>query len=94
MKGIGFIEIYLLAFLIVSVGYGLLAGWATAFYRKKAWGQLSANELKVKQGTASLENRLDLFFRSLATGVFVWQLHFAALLVSSLVVMLLRYGLS
>lgn len=87
-------EIYLLAFLIVAVGYGVVAAWATVFYRKKAWGQLSANELKVKQGTASLENRLDLFFRTLATAVFVWQLHLAALLVASLIFMLLRYGLS
>lgn len=76
---VGFLECYVLSFLSVAVGFAFLGACTTVFYRKKTWGQLRRNELKVKQGTASPEDRFDIFFRSLATSFLTWQLHLIAL---------------
>lgn len=81
--GSSFLEIYIITFLAVLAIYVFLAGWTTLFYRKKAWGQLSQNELKVKQGTATLENRLDLSAQSVVTGLLTWQLHLIALVITA-----------
>lgn len=80
---IGFLEVYIITFLAVSAIYAFLAGWTTLFYRKKSWGQLSQNELKVKQGTATMENRLDLCAKSIVTGLLTWQLHAIALVITA-----------
>lgn len=80
---IGFLEVYITTFLTVSVIYVFLAGWTTLFYRKKAWGQLSQNELKVKQGTATVENRLDLCAQNAVKGLLTWQLHLIALVITA-----------
>jgi spore coat protein CotH len=77
--GVGFLEVYIITFLAVLAIYLFLAGWTTIFYRKKAWGQLTQNELKVKQGTATIENRIDLCAKSAVTGLLTWQLHMITL---------------
>lgn len=82
---VGFLECYVLMFLSVAAAYAFIAGWTPFFYRKKSWGQLSRNELKVKQGTATLENRFDLFFRSMVSSLFVWQAHLVALLLTAVI---------
>jgi hypothetical protein len=79
---IGFLEVYLITFLAVSAIYSFLASWTTFFYRNKAWGQLSKNELKVKQGTATMENRIDLCAQTIITGLLTWQLHLIALIIT------------
>lgn len=86
-----FPELYLLFFFVVAGIYSVLAGWTTIFYRKKPFGRLSPGELKVKQGTATLENRIDLFFRTLVSCLFTWQVHAVVLALAGVVFGLYRY---
>jgi len=77
-----FLEVFLYAFFAVAAGYAVLASFTTIFYKKKSWGQLTRNELKVKQGTATIENRMDLLIRSFFTSLFTYQVYLVALLVA------------
>lgn len=80
-----YLELFLYSFFAVALGYAILASFTTIFYKKKSWGQLTRNELKVKQGTASVENRMDLLIRSLVTSLFTYQIYLIALFLSTLV---------
>ncbi|WP_136797021.1 MULTISPECIES: hypothetical protein [Desulfosediminicola] len=82
---LNFLEVFLYSFFGVAVGYALLAGFTPIFYKKKAWGQLTRNELKVKQGTATIENKMDLLIRSFFTSLFTYQVYLIALLIAVLV---------
>ena len=87
----GFLEIFIVAFIVAAAGYAFLASWTPLFYKKKSWGQLSKNELLVKQGNATVENRIDLFFRSFFTSLFTVQVYLAALLVAGAVWLVGKY---
>lgn len=80
----GLVEVYIIVFLLTAAGYAGLASFTTLFYRRKSWGELTHNELKVKQGDATIENRLDLFFRSFFTGFFTYQVYLISLAVTGL----------
>ncbi len=86
-----FWEVFLLAFIIVAVGYALLASLSPVLYRRKALGRLTKNELKVKQGTATLENRMDLFVRTFFTSLFTFQVYLLALLLGTCVYFIFKY---
>lgn len=86
-----FIEVFLYSFFAVAALYALLASFTTIFYKKKSWGQLTRNELKVKQGTATIENRMDLLIRSFFTSVFTYQVYLVALFVTILAYGGIRY---
>lgn len=77
-----FWELYLLAFMAVAVGYGLLASWTPILYRGKALGQLKPGELKVKQGTATPDVRMDLFVRTFFACFFTYQVYLLALIIA------------
>jgi hypothetical protein len=85
-------EVLLLAFVAVAIGYALLASLTPVFYRRKALGQLTKNELKVKQGTATLENRMDLFVRTFFTSIFTYQVYLLAITLGSGVYFIFRYN--
>lgn len=86
-----FLEVFLYSFFAVAAGYSVLASFTTLFYRKKSWGQLTRNELKVKQRTATMENRMDLLIRSLFTSLFTYQIYLVSLLVSVVLYCVIRY---
>lgn len=86
-----FLELFLLAFLIVAIVYSGLASCTNIFYRRKSWGQLRPNELKVKQGSATMENRLDLFIRTFFTSVFTYQIYLVALVLGGLTYLAIDY---
>lgn len=86
-----FLELFLLAFVVIAIGYSGLASCTTLLYRRKSWGQLRPNELKVKQGSASIENRLDLFMRTFFTCVFTYQIYLLALVLGGLAYLVLTY---
>ena len=89
-----FWELFFVAFLISALLYSFLASWTRLLYRGKSWGQLSANELKVKQGTATIENRIDLFVRTFFLSLFTYQIYLVALLLGSIVYFGARWFLS
>lgn len=84
-----FWEVYLLACMIVAVGYGLLASCTALFYKHKALGQLKPNELKVKQGRATPEVRIDLFVKSFFSCFFSYRVYLLALILSGGICLLL-----
>lgn len=87
-----FWEVFLLAFVVVAAGYAFLASWTPLFYKRKSWGQLTQNELKVKQGTASPEIRLDLFVRTFFTCFFTYQVYLLALLLGGGIYLCVMYA--
>jgi hypothetical protein len=88
---VNFWEIFLFAFVAAAGGYSFLASCTTVFYRKKAWGQLSPTELKVKQGSASFENRIDLFIRTLFVSLFTYQIYLLAFMMGGLMYLVMLY---
>lgn len=81
----GFLELFALCFLIVAVGYGALAGCTSLLYRKKSVGQLRGDELRVKQGTASLEHRFNVAVKTFFTSIFTYQVYLLALTISCVI---------
>ena len=55
----------LLSFTIVSITSALIASCTGFFYHQKAWGQMSHSQLRIKQGNATIEHRLNVFALSL-----------------------------
>lgn len=88
-----FWELYLLAFMVVAVGYGLLASWTAILYRGKALGQLKPGELKVKQGRATVEVRMDLFVRTFFACFFTYQVYLLAMIIAGGTYLLLLFSL-
>jgi hypothetical protein len=86
-----FFEIFFLSFLAVAAGYGLVAGWTKLFYRNKAVGQLTGHELRIKQGTASIEQRLAVFSRAFFGALFTYQVYLLALCCAGIAFLLLRF---
>ncbi len=84
-----FLELYLMIFFIIAAGYAFLLSCTSIFYKKKSFGQLSPNELKVKQGTATAEVKMDLFFRSLFTAIFTYQMHLIALAITGVIYLII-----
>lgn len=88
----GFIELFFFSFIGVAAIYGFLAGWTPFFYRKKAVGQLRGDELRVKQGTAGIDNRLSVLGRTFFLSFFTYQVYLLALVVSGVLYLLSRSG--
>lgn len=84
-------ETFLLVFAAVAFGYSFLASCTALLYKRKSVGQLSRSELKVKQGTASLEIRVNLFVRTLFSCLFTYQIYLLALLVGGAVYLAIKY---
>jgi hypothetical protein len=61
-KGILFL---LFTFLFVALINALLASCTKIFYRDKSSGHLSHSQLRIKQGNATFEHRLNVFAQSL-----------------------------
>lgn len=80
---LSFIEIYFFAFLTVALTYAFLKSCTRLLYRKKPAGRLRGNEFRVKQGTASLENRLTLFGQSFFSSLFTYQVYLIALVIAA-----------
>lgn len=76
---VDFVDLFFVSFLAIAAVHGFLAGWTKLLYRKKATGQLSSCELRVKQGTASLEHRVTVFTRAFFASLFTFQVYFLAL---------------
>lgn len=84
-------EMYLLAFVVVSIGNAFLSSWTPLFYRRKSWGQLTPNELRVKQGTATFEIRMNLFVRTFFSCFFSYQIYLVALFISGSAYLVMEY---
>lgn len=70
--------VLLLALVLVVVGNALLASCTDLYYRRKAWGQLSHSQLRIKQGRAEVDHRLNVFFQALVFGLVSPRLYLCA----------------
>ena len=69
------------SFSLVALVNGLLASCTTFYYRKKSTGQLSHSQLRIKQGNATPEQRLNVFAQHLVFSVFSPSVYIIAILV-------------
>jgi hypothetical protein len=74
-------SILLFSFLIVAFTNGLLASFTTIYYRKKSVGRLTHSQLRIKQGTATFEHRLNVFTHSLLFCFVTFRIYFVTFLV-------------
>ncbi|MFW2367170.1 MAG: hypothetical protein ACN4GW_12180 [Desulforhopalus sp.] len=70
-----------LSFLLVALVNGLLASCTTLYYNKKSTGHLSHSQLRIKQGNATFEHRLNVFGQYLVFSIFTLSVYLISLLV-------------
>ncbi len=73
--------ILLFSFLFVAFTNGLLASLTTIYYKNKSMGHLSHSQLRIKQGNATFEHRLNVFAQSLIFCFITFRIYLATLLV-------------
>lgn len=69
-----------ICFLAVAVGHSFLASCTTIYYKQKSSGHLSHSQLRIKQGSASVEHRLNVFAQSLVFSFLSIRIYFFAFL--------------
>lgn len=67
------------SFLFVAVINGVIASCTTIYYNKKSTGHLSHSQLRIKQGNATLEQRLNVFAQYLGFSIFTLSVYVIAL---------------
>lgn len=65
MFGENWLDLLLVSFLLVALANSLLASCTGIYYQNIATGRLSHSQLRIKQGTATFEQRLNVFSYSL-----------------------------
>ena len=73
--------ILLTSFLLVACANALLASCTKRYYKNKSPGHLSHSQLRIKQGTATLDHRLNIFAQSLAFSFFSFRIYLITILV-------------
>ncbi len=69
-----------LSFCLVTITNSILASCTTLYYKQKPVGRLSHNQLRIKQGNASLEHRLNVFAQSLIFSFVTFRIYLFSLL--------------
>ena len=75
------LTLLLYSFLFVALSNSLLASCTAVYYRNKSIGRLSHSQLRIKQGTATLEQRLNVFAQSLIFCFISFRIYIITLLV-------------
>ncbi len=70
----------LYSFLFVALGNSLLASCTSILYKDQSTGRLSHSQLRIKQGTATLEHRINVFAQSLIFSFITFRIYFITLL--------------
>ncbi len=60
--------ILFVTFIAVAICNGLMASFSSSYYKKMPVGRLTHGQLRVKQGNADLDQRLNVFVLSLIFG--------------------------
>ena len=63
------LSILFFSFCAVAVANALLASCTKIYYKEKSWGQLSHSQLRIKQGNATIEHRLNVLAHSIVFGL-------------------------
>jgi len=73
--------ILLSSILLVVFANSLLAGFTKIYYKNKSMGHLSHSQLRIKQGNATFEQRLNVFAQSFIFGFISFRVYLITLLV-------------
>ncbi len=73
--------ILMFSFLFVALINALLASCTKIFYKDKSSGHLSHSQLRIKQGNASFEHRLNVFAQSLVFCFVTFRIYLFTLLI-------------
>ena len=71
----------LTSFLFVAFVNSTLASFTSLYYKNKSTGKLSHSQLRIKQGTATFEHRLNVFAQSLVLCFITFRIYLITLLV-------------
>ena len=74
-------SILLFSILLVVFTNSLLAGFTKIYYKNKSMGHLSHSQLRIKQGNATFEHRLNVFAQSLIFSFISFRIYLITLLV-------------
>jgi hypothetical protein len=73
--------ILIFSFVAVALVNGLLASCTPLYYKNRSMGHLSHSQLRIKQGTANFEHRLNVFAQSLVFSFVTFRIYLITLLV-------------
>ncbi len=71
----------LVSFMFVACANALLASFTKIYYKNKSLGHLSHSQLRIKQGTATYEHRLNVFTQTLVFCFLSLRIYIITLLV-------------
>lgn len=76
------IEAFFILLVCVSAIHATLSCTTKILYRKKPWGRLTHNQLKVVQGDANIGQRAELFFYTLFLNFLSPSIYFLAIVIT------------
>lgn len=76
------IKILFVSFIAVSICFAMISTFSTKYYKNIPMGRLSHSQLRVKQGTANIEQRLNVFVLSLLFSVTNFRIIIVTLLMA------------
>jgi len=71
----------LYSFLAVAAINALLASCTRQYFKNRSSGHLSHSQLRIKQGTADFEHRLNVFVQTFLLSLVSWRIYLIVLLV-------------
>lgn len=75
------LTVLLFSFLFVALINALLASCTKFFYKDKSSGHLSHSQLRIKQGNANFDHRLNVFAQSLVFCFVTFRIYLFTLLI-------------
>lgn len=85
------ISLLLLSFAIVILINALLASFIPAYYSKASIGKMTHSQLRVKQGNATLDHRLNVFAQSIVFSLVNFKVCLATIALFATILLLTHY---
>lgn len=79
MQSEKFWTLLLYAFLAVACINALLASCTRQYFKNRSSGLLSHSQLRIKQGTADFEHRLNVFVQTFLLSLISWRIYMIVL---------------
>lgn len=76
------LKILFFSLLAVAICNGLVASFSSAYYKNFAVGRLTHSQLRIKQGTANLDQRLNVFILAIIFSVTSFRLLIVSLVLA------------
>lgn len=80
-----------ISFVFVTVINGVIASTWRNYYQKVASGRLSHSQLRIKQGNATFEQRINVFTHTFVLSFFKFRIYFISALLSGVLLLLSHF---